>query len=105
MKPLPPKPPLEPGTAAEAYNAERRRLLRRAFALVDTIGLTDDERRELAMMVGTHGASGPVSWAALSIADLEQLIERLVGYEQVSVLLAMRIIRQPAAEAPARHVG
>lgn len=52
----------------------------RARWLAEQIGLTDEERREVAMMLPTRmDASGPVSWGLLSDAELATLCSWLKG--------------------------
>lgn len=65
--------------------------MRRAQALAGELGLSDEERRELAMMLpGQMGASGPVSWRQLTESDLATMVHWLNGAMKVYELLALR---------------
>ena len=75
-------------------NLDRAFQNRRAFALATEVGLTDDERRELAFMLPSQSAaSGPVSWASVSDADLRLLGDWLHGAVLCARLAALRAIR------------
>lgn len=76
-----------------ASNKERAHQNRRAFAVANELGLGDMERRELAMMLPTQtGASGPVSWAALSIAELGLLADWMTGVIRLRELANLRAV-------------
>lgn len=65
--------------------------MRYAAALAADLRLTDDERRELAMMLPSRmGASGPVSWALLDKSELAHLVMWLAGAQLVRDLLRLR---------------
>ncbi len=70
----------------------RTYLMRYARALAGELGLSDDERRELAMRLpGQSGAQGPVSWSKLSVEDLAIMVHWLNGSLLVYELLRMRV--------------
>lgn len=70
----------------------RTYLMRRAQALASELGLDDDERRELAMMLpGQMSASGPVSWKHLDVGDLATMVHWLNGATKVYELVRMRV--------------
>lgn len=70
---------------------QRRRLMARAILLAQQLTLTDDERRELAMMLPTRsGATGPVSWGSLSPGELARIVKWLEGAGFVLELLGLR---------------
>lgn len=76
---------------APAVDAAKLRLQRHAFALARELSLTDDERRELAMMLPSRkGASGPVSWADLEVDEFAHLVIELEGARLVLALYRMR---------------
>lgn len=69
----------------------RAYLMRRARALAGDLGLTDEERRELAMMLPDQkGASGPVSWGQCTDDDLSVMVQWLHGARHVYDILSMR---------------
>lgn len=69
----------------------RAYLMRRARALAAELGLTDEERQELAMMLpGQMHASEPVSWARLTDEDLSVMVHWLLGATRVYELLRLR---------------
>lgn len=71
---------------------QRVYLMRYARALAADLGLTDDERRELAMRLpGQSGAQGPVSWSQLSAQDLAIMVHWLNGSLLVYELLRQRV--------------
>lgn len=71
---------------------QRAHLMRLCWALAKDLTLTDDERRELAMMLPTRGdASEPVSWATLDASELAHLANWLSGARLVRDLLRMRV--------------
>ena len=66
-------------------------LRRYAFALSNELGLTDEERRELAMMLPTRmDATEPVSWSTLSVKEYATLVHWLNGAAKVYSLLRQR---------------
>ncbi len=66
--------------------------MRYARALSDDLGLTDEERRELAMMLPSRsGATGPVSWKQLSVEELAIMVHWLNGALKVYELLRLRV--------------
>ena len=70
----------------------RTYLMRYARALSDDLGLEDEERRELAMMLPTRsGATGPVSWKELSVEELAIMVHWLNGAMKVYELLRLRV--------------
>lgn len=67
-------------------------LMRYARALAADLGLTDDERRELAMMLPTRShATGPVSWGDLRVDELAIMVHWLNGSLKVYELLRLRV--------------
>lgn len=63
----------------------------RALFFARDVGLSDEERRELAMMLpGQSSASGPVSWAHLSETDLAVMCAWLRGARLFVDLVAQR---------------
>lgn len=67
-------------------------LMRYARALSDDLGLSDEERRELAMMLPTRsGAQGPVSWRELTVEELAIMVHWLNGAMKVYELLSLRV--------------
>lgn len=70
---------------------DRGYYMRYAQALAGELRLTDEERRELAMMLPTQmGASEPVSWATLDASELAHLVTWLNGARLVRDLIRMR---------------
>ena len=54
--------------------------------------MTDEERRELAMMLPSRsGATGPVSWRELSVEELAIMVHWLNGALKVYELLRLRV--------------
>lgn len=73
------------------YDTSRARLRRHAFALAGDLALSDEERRELAMMLPTRrGSSGPVSWATLTDEEFAVLVHMLDGARLVQAIYRMR---------------
>lgn len=71
--------------------AARTRLARHAFAIARDLGLSDDERREWAMMLPSRrGASGPVSWADLTTDEFAHLVIQLDGARLHRDLIRLR---------------
>lgn len=69
----------------------RQTLMARARWLAAENGLSDEERRELAMMLPTRrGASGPVSWGLLSDDEIALLCAYLRGAMLVQDLRRLR---------------
>lgn len=74
-------------------NKGRAHQNRRAFVVANELGLGNMERRELAMMLPTQtGASGPVSWAALSVAELGLLADWMTGVIRLRELANLRAV-------------
>jgi len=69
----------QPGSAAS-----RRRKL---FVLADEIGLTRDERIELARVMLWRDI---VSWKSLSDSQVDRMLDALEGFEKVSEILKSR---------------
>jgi len=71
---------------------QKHHLQRKAFAIATDLGLTADERRELAhMLPGTEqNTSGRRSWVTLDQDDLAHLVTWLDGARLVRDLLSMR---------------
>jgi hypothetical protein len=64
---------------------------RRVFALLNELGIGDNERRELAMMLPTQtGATQPPSFAGLTGCELRQLCDWLTGGIRLMELAALR---------------
>ena len=71
---------------------DRNKANRRVFALLNNLGIGDNERRELAWMLpGQAGATGPPSFASLSGADLQLLGDWLTGAEMLLELAKLRV--------------
>jgi len=65
--------------------------MRYAFALCKELGLEDDERRELAMMLPSRmDAHEPVSWKLLDLGELAVMVHWLNGATKVYGLLRLR---------------
>ena len=65
--------------------------MRYAFALAKELGLSDEERRELAMMLPSQmDAHEPVSWATLDVTELATMVHWLNGATRVYSLLRQR---------------
>ena len=65
--------------------------MRYAFALCKELTLSDDERRELAMMLPSRmNATEPVSWKELDVGELAVLVHWLNGATKVVTLLRLR---------------
>lgn len=71
-----------------ASSPEHAHLQRTAFAIVRTLGLTREERQELAGML--PGRDGPCSWADLSTDELAQIVLWLQGAQLIRDLMRMR---------------
>ena len=79
------------GRVRPAVGDSRRYLTRYAFALANELGLTDEERRELAMMLPTRmNAHEPVSWAVLDVKELATMVHWLNGATRVYTVLSQR---------------
>lgn len=66
--------------------------MRYARALAGELGLSDEERRELAMRLPSQsGATGPVSWELLDAEDLAIMVHWLNGSLMVYELLRQRV--------------
>lgn len=61
---------------------------RKAFMLAKDIGLSDEERHELATIILRRDIT---SWGQLNEAQLERLLDALEGYEKISHLLSLRV--------------
>ena len=73
---------------------DRNNANRRVFALLNNLGIGDNERRELAMMLPTQtGASQPPSFATLTAAELQLLGDWLTGLEKGLELAELRVER------------
>lgn len=74
----------------------KSREAKRALALAKEIGLTDEERHELATMLTSlefdqfDTTSYDGSWRELQPHHFDQLFDYLYGYHLVSTLLSMR---------------
>lgn len=69
----------------------RSYLMRYARALAGDLGLTDEERRELAMRLPSQShAQGPVSWGKLTVEELAIMVHWLNGALTVYELLRLR---------------
>lgn len=69
----------------------RTRLMRHAHALAREMDLSDDERRELAMMLpGQEGAQAAVSWATLDEVELAVMVQWLRGAQLVRDVKRLR---------------
>lgn len=82
-------PSADSGT--RAYDLPRNKLMRHAFALAHELALSDDERRELAMMLPSRrDAQGAVSWSLLDVDELAHLVLWLDGARLVHALYRLR---------------
>ena len=65
---------------------------RRCFALINELGIGENERRELAMMLPSQaGASHPPSFTTLTAADLKLLADWMTGGKMLLELAALRV--------------
>lgn len=72
-------------------DVNRAYLMRYARALATELGLTDDERRELAMMLPSRmNQSEPLSWSRLDSKELATMVHWLNGALRVYSLLRLR---------------
>lgn len=60
---------------------------RKAFMLAKAIGLTDDERHELATIILRRDIT---SWGELNEVQYSRLLDALDGYEKINALLNLR---------------
>lgn len=78
-------------SGSPAYDSAKSRLRRHAFALARELTLTDEERRELAMMLPSRsGAHEPVSWSSLEAEEFAHLVAWLDGAHRVLALYRLR---------------
>jgi hypothetical protein len=75
------------GQVLEMNEASKQKLLRKAFALADSIGLSKDERYEL---VSIAFAPDSASWKDIPPEDLSALVYMLEGYAFINYLLSTR---------------
>lgn len=61
-----------------------KRQQRRLFAHASTLGLTDDERREVAEMILRRDVE---TWKELTFGEANRLIDAFEGFEKISWLL------------------
>lgn len=74
-----------------SFDTARARLQRHAFALARELALSDEERRELAMMLPSRkGASEPVSWALLEADEYAHLVNWMDGARLILALYRLR---------------
>ena len=66
------------------------KLFRKAMALATEIGLTNDERHELAQIIPTTDADFDASWKSLNEDQLQELVAMLCGYIYIRYLGLMR---------------
>ena len=78
--------------ARPAYDVEEIRLRRfhKAMSLKDTLGLTDDERYELAQMIPGVDKDDGGSWKELNPKQLGVLLNYMEGYLFISELFSQR---------------
>lgn len=76
--------------AEEKVEAIRHKRLLKAFAVATEIGLDDDERHELALMIPGVDKDGSGSWKDLNPRELHDLITKMEGYLEVKFLLDNR---------------
>lgn len=69
----------------------RHRRFLKAMALKDAIGLTDDERHELAQMVMGVDKDDGGSWKELNPKQLHDLITMMEGYAYLTHLFSQRL--------------
>lgn len=72
----------------ETEDQKRRRYLLKAFALADHVGLTKDERHELASMIG-FSESG--SWKELDLKQLHDIMMMLEGFAFINFIINSRM--------------
>lgn len=60
---------------------------RKAFKIAKDIGLTDDERHELAQYILRRDIT---TWAGLEAAQLDRLLDAMEGYELITTLMQLR---------------
>ena len=71
---------------------DRSKENRRTFALLTELGIGENERRELAMMLPSQsGAAHPPSFTTLTGADLKLLADWLTGGKMLLELAALRV--------------
>ena len=63
---------------------------KRAMTLAKEIGLTNEERHELAQMIPTTDLDFDGSWKQLNQTQLDELISMLSGYTYIRYLALMR---------------
>lgn len=79
--------------AREAFDVEEIRIRRfhKAMAMKDQIGLTTDERHELAQMIPGVDKDDGGSWVDLNPKQLGVLLNYMDGYLYISELLSQRV--------------
>lgn len=76
------------GTWPDTDDEKRQKMFRLAMALKDEIGLTDEERHELALMIpGVQDGS----WKNLDTREMHILLNYLEGFQHILYLLAQRL--------------
>jgi hypothetical protein len=70
--------------------APQSKRLRKLYAVAKEIGLTDDERIDLAQMVLRRDIT---SWGQLDETQVCRLLDCIEGYQLISELEAQRVIR------------
>ena len=68
----------------------RLRRFHKAMSLKDTLGLTDDERYELAQMIPSVDKDDGGSWKELNPKQLGVLLNYMEGYLYITELLSQR---------------
>jgi hypothetical protein len=69
---------------------EQTYLAKKAYTIAKQIGLTDEDRRDLALMVPGVDPDTGGSWKALSDYEFARIVDMLEGYLLVAHLLHTR---------------
>lgn len=65
----------------------KRKRMNKCYALAEELGLTDDSRHELALMIPSIDKDSEGSWRSLNSQQLHELLTMLEGYVFVRFLL------------------
>jgi hypothetical protein len=75
----------------EAVEEVRQRRFKKAMALKEQLGLTDDERHELAQLINGVDKDEGGSWKDLPPKQLHDLITMMEGFAFISYLISQRM--------------
>lgn len=75
----------------DAIEEVRQRRFHKAMALKEQLGLTDDERHELAQLLPGVDKDDGGSWKNLPPKQLHELITMMEGYAFISYLMSQRM--------------